>query len=162
MNRKRFLPRGVMNGLLGATVVAAWFLAIDFTAGRPFFTPAALGSSLFLSAQDPGEIRNTLGIVLGYTAVHMLVFIGLGLLVVGVADYLERAPSRKLLVLLFAITLEALALPTIATLAQWVLRDLGIWTVAAGNLLAGLAMGWHALKTHPGLEERLPQSAVDV
>jgi hypothetical protein len=34
--------------------------------------------------------------------------------------------------------------------------------VAAANLLAGLAMGWHALKIHPALEERLPQSAVDV
>jgi hypothetical protein len=162
MNSKRLVPRGVINGLIGAAIVAIWFFAVDLTAGRPLFTPSALGSALFFGAQGPEEIRQTAGVMLGYSAVHILVFMMVGLLVVGVADYLERAPSRKLLVLLFAITLEALALPTIATLAQWVLRDLGIWTVAAANLLAGLAMGWHALKIHPALEERLPQSAVDV
>jgi hypothetical protein len=158
----RLLSRGAVNGLIGAGVVALFFFLLDAASGRPFHTPAALGSAIFAGAQSEQEIQRSFGMIAGYTVVHIALFIGAGILLVAMADYLERVPSRKLIVLLFAIVLEALALPTIATLADWVLGTLGIWSIVAANVIAGIAMGWHALKTHPGLEDRLPQSAVDV
>src|SRR5262245_66113922 len=37
---------GILAGLIGATVVALWFLVVDAIAGRAFSTPIALGTSL--------------------------------------------------------------------------------------------------------------------
>ena len=37
---------GAIAGIIGASVVALWFLMVDSIAGRPFFTPAVLGASL--------------------------------------------------------------------------------------------------------------------
>ena len=38
---------GTIAGIIGASSVALWFLMVDSIAGRPFFTPAILGASLF-------------------------------------------------------------------------------------------------------------------
>ena len=44
----RVIREGLIAGLSAAFVVALWFLAIDVTQGRVFFTPAALGSAVFM------------------------------------------------------------------------------------------------------------------
>ena len=36
-----------VSGAIGGTVIALWFLVIDVVAGRPFYTPSALGRALF-------------------------------------------------------------------------------------------------------------------
>src|SRR3954471_16249644 len=38
---------GTLAGIIGAASVALWFLIVDSIAGRPFFTPAILGASVF-------------------------------------------------------------------------------------------------------------------
>jgi hypothetical protein len=159
---RRLLARGIVNGLIGAAVVAAWFFILDLAGGRPFHTPAALGSALFFGAQSEAEMRTSVGVIAGYTAVHIALFAAAGVLLVAIADYLERVPSRVLLVVLFIIVLEAVVLATAALAAAWVLGSLGLWTIVAANLLAAIAMGWHVWRTHPDLRVQLPRSAVDV
>ena len=44
MQLSRILREGFIAGLIGAGAVALWFLIVDMIAGRPFFTPAMLGS----------------------------------------------------------------------------------------------------------------------
>ena len=44
MQLTRILREGFIAGLIGAGAVALWFLIVDTIAGRPFFTPAMLGS----------------------------------------------------------------------------------------------------------------------
>ena len=149
------LARGVVNGLIGAAVVAAWFFVLDLASGTPFRTPAAFGSALLLGAAGPGEIVVTFGLVAVYTVVHVVAFVIAGVVFVALAEQVERVPALALLVLLTAILLEGLILATIGVGAQWVLGAVGWWSVAVANVLAVLAMGWQVWRTHPMLQRRL-------
>jgi len=72
---------GIGAGLLGAFVVAVYFLAIDLAAGRPFATPNALGSALFLGVPfDPSQPLRPI-VIAGYSLVHGGLFLGLALAV---------------------------------------------------------------------------------
>jgi hypothetical protein len=147
--------RGLITGLVGAVAVAAWFFVLDLTAGAPLRTPAALGSALLLGAAGPAEVTVSLGLVATYTVVHVAAFLVAGLVLVALAEQVERAPAIALLVVLAAIILEGLVVATLAVGAEWVLGTLGWWSVAVGNLLAVLAMGWQVWRTHPGLQRQL-------
>ena len=149
------LARGVVTGLIGAAVVAVWFLVLDVANGTPFRTPAALGSALLLGVAGPGDIVVSIGLVAVYTVMHVAAFIIAGVVFVALAEQVERAPAMALLVLLTAILLEGLFLATIGVGAQWVLGAIGWWSVAVANALAVLAMGWQVWRTHPTLQRRL-------
>ena len=149
------VSRGVVNGLIGAAVVAVWFLMLDLISGAPFRTPAALASALLMGAGGPGHIVVTFGLVAAYTVVHVAAFVIAGVVFVALAEQAERAPAMSLLVLLTAILLDGLVLATLGVSAQWVLGTIGWWSVVVANLLAVLAMGWHVWRTHPMLQRRL-------
>ncbi len=149
------LARGVVTGLIGAGVVAVWFFVLDLLTGKPFGTPATLGSALLLGAAGPGEIVVTFGLVAAYTVVHIAAFVIAGVVFVALAEQVERVPSMALLVLLTAILLESLVLATMGVGAEWVLGTVGWWSVAVANVLAVLAMGWQVWRTHPALRRRL-------
>ena len=46
---------GILTGMIGAAVVAIWFLILDTARGQMFFTPSLLGSVIFLG-QSPDQI----------------------------------------------------------------------------------------------------------
>jgi hypothetical protein len=156
------IAQGVTTGLLGAAIVAVWFLGLDLAAGRPLHTPAALASALFLGAQSANDIRMSLGLVVGYSIVHLAAFVAAGIVLSGVASYLERAPSRVLMAVLALIVLEGVVIAALVFGAEWVLGNLGVWAITVANVLAVAAMGWHVLRGHPALPERLRHATVDV
>lgn len=149
--------QGFATGLVGAAAVAVWFFVLDLAAGRPLRTPAALGSVLFLGAEGPAEVQISLGIVAGYTALHVAVFAAIGTVLILIARVMERAPQLLLLVVLTGIVLEALVGLAMALTAEWGLGALGWWSVATGNVLAVGAMGWWIWRTHPDLRKTLRQ-----
>ena len=149
------VTRGVVNGLIGAVVVAAWFFILDLVSGTALRTPAALASALLMGGAGPGDIVVTFGLVAAYSVVHIVAFAVAGVVFVALAEEVERAPAMSLLVLLTAILLNSLVLATIGVGAQWVLGTIGWWSVIVANLLAALAMGWHVWRTHPVLQHRL-------
>jgi hypothetical protein len=155
------LTEGIMTGLCGAAVVALWFLLVDTVTARPFHTPAALASALFLGAQSEAEIHMSLGLIAGYTVLHVAVFAVAGFVLAAAATYLERAPSRALVVVLSLMLLEAVVLATLLLGASWVLGSVGLWAITAANALAVLAMFWFLLRTHRTLPERLRHATVD-
>src|SRR5438034_6748386 len=59
------LREGVVAGLIGAAVVAVWFLAIDAIQGEPLRTPKLLGMALLRQSAPTAA-------VLSYTVVHGL------------------------------------------------------------------------------------------
>ena len=67
------LREGVVAGLIGAAVVAVWFLALDLIRGEPLRTPAVLASGFFRLSGGEG--------ILLYTAAHGLAFIVFGIFV---------------------------------------------------------------------------------
>ena len=56
MQLNRILREGFIAGCIGAAAVAVWFLVVDTVNGRPFFTPAMLGSAVFWGAHEPGAV----------------------------------------------------------------------------------------------------------
>jgi hypothetical protein len=152
--RRPLLADGVIIGAIGAGAVALWFLVLDILNGRPFYTPAALGSAVLLGAQSAADVRVTPGIVAAYTLLHLLAFGVVGVGVAWGARQLERLPAFWLVTLLAVIMLEALFVGIIGSLAMWVLGAIGFWAIAVGNILAVAAMGLRVWMTRPELRQQ--------
>jgi hypothetical protein len=148
----RTLREGIITGLVGAGAVALWFLLIDLIGGRLFFTPAALGSALFLGARGVAEVDMSLGVIVGYTLVHVAAFIAVGCLAALVAAKAEQESEVILLgaILLF-VTFEAFFVGMLAILSNWLVAELSVWSIAAANLIAALSMGVYLYRQHPAL-----------
>src|ERR687892_97720 len=84
---------GAVAGVIGAAVVALWFLVFDIARGRPLLTPALLGAAFFLGADAPADLEVRLGPVLGYTLLHGLAFVAFGIIAASVIAATEREPT---------------------------------------------------------------------
>jgi hypothetical protein len=157
----RIVREGMVSGLIGAGVVAFWFLLFDLVAGRPFFTPGALGSALFLGVTDTADVTINLGTVVGYTVVHLTAFVFAGLIAAAVMTQGEETPSLVFGAGLLFVAFEALFMGLIAMVAEFLLGALAWWTIAVGNLLATLAMGWYLWQKHPKLRAALAENPLD-
>lgn len=149
------LAEGLIVGLVGAVAVAVWFFLVDMAAGRPLYTPAALGSALFLGAEGAAEVQRTAPIVIAYSIVHGLAFWGTGVLFVAIARQVERVPRLAYLVLLALILLEAVSFGVLVVFGEWVLGTLSVWLVGVGNLIAVGGMAGWLWRTRPELRERV-------
>lgn len=150
-----FLTRGLITGLIGAVAVMGWFFLLDLVAGHPLRTPTALGSVLLFGASTITDLQPDGGIIAAYTVVHLAAFALAGMVIVGIAEQIERAPDMILLLALASIVLDALVVAVLALAAQGALGIVGVISVFAANLLAVFAMGWYVWRTHPSLRHRL-------
>jgi len=157
--RRSVLREGVVAGLLGAAIVALWFLIYDAWRGHPLFTPAALGTIIFFGASSPGGVQIAAGPVIGYTIVHVLAFIGFGVVAACMMVASEREPAIFIaFVTLFGV-FEVLFFVVLRTLSQEVLGALGWWAILAGNFLAAIGMLWFFGRGHPELPSALVGSS---
>jgi hypothetical protein len=145
---------GLLAGLAGGLVIAAWFFVYDVLQGRPFYTPTVLGAAVFRAGaglESPNTLTPTLDLVLPFTWLHLLVFCIIG----GVASYLlsiaERNPNYGFgVVLLFAL-FECGFVFLSQTFAESALDALAWPAVLMGNLLAAAAMAAVLWRRHPRL-----------
>jgi len=146
---------GIIVGIIGATIIAVWFFAIDLIGGRPFFTPATLGRGM-LRILGPLEANtSTALLVLIYTIVHYGAFIVIGLVASMIVNVANREPSILLgFVVLFA-AMEVAFYAFSGLLQQATqLGALAWYNVMLGNLLAAIGMGYYFWRTHPALREQ--------
>jgi hypothetical protein len=144
---------GLVAGLLGAAIVAAWYLVFDTAAGRPLHTPNVLGKVFFRGDLEPGVREIVPRVVAGYTALHVVIFalagIGLTLLVHLTARNLALRMGLWIgLVVAFAFFAGLTYMLTTATGER-----LPVWSVVGGSLLAVVAMGWYLWRRHPRLSD---------
>lgn len=151
----RIIREGLVAGLLGAVVVALWFLIFDAMAGRVFFTPAALGSALLYGARGVAEVQVTVATVVLYTLIHIAAFLLIGMVAAALAVEAERQPPLLLGLVLFFAAFEALFIGVTAIFASWILDTLGWWNIAVGNLLAAVAIGAYLWGEHPTLRREV-------
>jgi hypothetical protein len=156
------LREGIATGLVGAAVVALWFLLLDFARGKPFFTPALLGSALFYGVSDPTGIPITLGPVVGYTIVHGLAFMAFGIIAAFVMSVSEREPAVFVAFVILFACFEVFVLGVVGALGKSLLGALVWWAILIGNLLAAAAMLWYLARAHPGLPGTLVGPAGNV
>jgi len=139
---------GLLAGLIGATVVAVWFLLYDLAAGVPFRTPALLGAALFQQLRDPSALVITGPLVLQYTIVHGLAFIAFGWAAAGLLALADREPRVIFLFLMLFFCFEVFFFAFLVLLGEWMLEALVWWPVLAANLLASGAMLAYFFRGH--------------
>jgi hypothetical protein len=151
----RTIREGLIAGVLGAVAVMLWFLIIDVVNARSMFTPGALGAALFFGARGLAEVQITPETVLGYTGVHLLSFMAVGLIASALVEGARREPHLLLGMVLLFVVLEVLFLGVIAIVATWLLDAIHWWMIVVGNLVAAVVMGGFLLYQHPEVRENL-------
>jgi hypothetical protein len=142
------LREGIVAGLLGAAVVALWFLAIDWIQGQPLRTPQLLGTAV-LRQLDPGAA------IVSYTVVHGAAFALFGIVGALLIAGAERQPLFVFALVIFFTAFEVFFIGAVLIAAKWVLDELAGWTIFVGNLLATAAMLGYFFRGHRALARRL-------
>ncbi len=148
------MKEGIIAGFIGAMTVAVWFLIVDIIAAHPFYTPNILGAglaSILGGAALPGMFWN----VAVYTVFHFAAFMAAGVLLAWIFHRAETEPSVLVIFVLLFIIFELGSVGLVALLAEAGMRSLAWYQIAAGNVLASVAMGWYLWKAHPALRSEL-------
>jgi hypothetical protein len=163
LTRHRTLPRllvgawwnvlreGTIAGLVGAAMVALWFLAIDTIHGEPLRTPTLLGRGLLKLLAGPHP-------VVVYTLVHGIAFVLFGIVASALIAGAERAPAFLFALLILFTAFEVFFFGAVMIGARWLLDEVAPWTILVGNLLASAAMLAYFFKGHRALARRLPEA----
>ena len=136
----RYLREGVIAGLIGAALVAVWFLIYDAASGRPFRTPSLLGAAAFQGVTDPATVPTAASLVVQYTVLHGVVFALVGVLIAYLIVSAQREPSRVLTLFISLLCFEVFFLAVLTWLAHPVLGELAWWTILVANALAAGGM----------------------
>src|SRR5439155_26417059 len=80
-SNSRYVREGIVAGLIGAAIIAVWFLIYGAARGRPFRTPALLGAATFEGVRDPALVPTGAHLVVPYTVLHGVVFAMIGVLI---------------------------------------------------------------------------------
>jgi hypothetical protein len=148
------LREGLVAGLLGAVVVAVWFLAIDTIQGEPLRTPHVLAVALLKAA--PGAPA-----VLLYSIAHGVAFMLFGVVASILIAGAERAPMFMFALVILFTAFEVLFFGALVIGASWVLDQLAAWPIFVGNLLAAVTMLGYFFKGHRTLARRMAAAWAD-
>src|SRR5919198_2163739 len=153
--RRSVLREGIVAGLIGAGVVAVWFLLFDAARGRPFLTPGLLGGAVFQGVSTPVGLQITIANVLGYTLIHGLAFIAFGVVAASLLALSEREPTLFVAFVILFAAFEVFVFGVVGALGRSMLGALVWWAVLVGNLLASVAMLWYLFRAHRALPRSL-------
>ena len=136
----RYVREGVIAGLIGAVVVAVWFLIYDAARGRPLRTPSLLGAAAFQGLRDPTAVAVSPSLVAQYTVLHGVVFALVGILIAFLIVSAQREPARLMILVIVMLSFEVFFLAVVVGLAHPVLSELAWWTILVANALAAFGM----------------------
>lgn len=139
-SRPRYVREGIIAGLLGATLIAVWFLIYDAARGQPFRTPALLGAATFQGVSDPSAVGVTAHLVVQYSVLHGVVFALIGIIIASLIWSAQSQPGRLLTLFIVLVCFEVFFLAVVVTLARPVLGDVEWWAILLGNAIAAAGM----------------------
>lgn len=139
-SRFRYRREGAIAGLIGAAIVAAWFLIYDAARGQPLRTPALLGAAALQGVRDPSAVTVSPGLVAQYTVLHGVVFALFGVLIAYLIVSAQSQPSRLLVMFIALMSFEVAFLAVLTWWAHPVVTALGWWAILVANALAAGGM----------------------
>lgn len=149
---------GVLAGIVGAAIVAVWFLVLDIARGQPFLTPSLLGSVLFLGATVEEASDLNVVMVFAYTGLHGLAFLATGAVIAWMVSQFEENPQFGLVLLLLFLLFQSVVFGLEVTIVPNLVGALGAVSVALANLLSAVAMFWFLLVRRPEALANLRES----
>jgi hypothetical protein len=154
--RQNTLENGIVTGSIGFAAVALALAVLNIDAGRsPFYTAALLGSALFYHLTDPATLIVTAGPVFAYNALHLLVYLALGMLISWLVTLAERYPAALYLILFPLLFVAAHLFLALIIFAEPLLGAAGPLQIGLASVVAALAMGAFVWRTHPLLRHDL-------
>lgn len=137
-----WVAHGLLAGIVGAAAIAIFFLVLDVAAGRPLWTPHALGSALFLGQVPPPDAPISPALVGGYTVIHGWVFVSVALIAstLLVGAHLPGRSALAHMLLLAAVLFVAFTALFAVFAALLATAPHGFDRILAANAVAALAM----------------------
>lgn len=160
-SNRTVMRQGLIAGLIGAGLVAIWFLLVDIVEGRAFSTPALLGSVVFFGARDAAAVVVSFQTVAAYTVIHCLAFVIVGVIVSRLLSDAEKEPSVLAMLLQLFIGLEFGFHAVSALVFTFLSTQLAWFNVAIANLIATSAMGYYFWRKRLVLHRGLFQTPLD-
>ncbi len=143
------IREGVTTGLIGAAVVALFYLGIDLIRGAPGLTPSVLGQVFVL--REPTAVTtevNTTAAML-FTGVHVLVFVGYGLALSAFARRGETSSIARYALVALVVAYLPFFLGVLAIADETTRGLFPSWGVLCANLLAAVAMLYYIWTRRP-------------
>jgi O-antigen/teichoic acid export membrane protein len=140
MRSRTVLLVGAAAGLIGAVMVAVWFLAYDFLRDTPFQTPSLLGAALFDRLSQAAPVETSTRLVSQYTIVHGLAFIVLGCALAGLFAIADRDFRFLFAIFMLLCCFQVAFLALLVVLAEWLLDPIPWWAIVIGNVFATIGM----------------------
>lgn len=152
----RVVENGVLAGMVGAAVVAVWFLVLDLlTRGMPFYTPSLLGSIIFAGMDAEAVTGHEGASIFAYTGLHGILFLLAGTVLAWMFTQFERNPQFGMVLLLLFVTFEAILWGVGVSLVPALAGVVGAWAILVANLASAGAMFAFLLRRHPHALESL-------
>lgn len=144
------LMEGFITGIIGAGIVAAWFLLLDTIQNVPLWTPSLLGTVLFKGTEAAVAHQQVdPGMVAAYTLVHHAAFIGVGLVASFLVSEIERIPPLGIALIFLFVFFETAFQIFLLAVGGPLLGGIAFWGVALANLLAAAGMAAYLWYRHP-------------
>ena len=150
---------GLATGLIGAVIVAAWYLLCDVISGRPFETMSVLGRIFLQGDLNPGPRAIDPGAVAGFAVFHLVVFAVLGTALTKVTHLAESNLALRMGVWIGLVVTFLFLTGVVFALNVSTGNRLPLWEVIGGGFLGVAAMAWRLWRRHPRLGrsfERVP------
>jgi hypothetical protein len=142
---------GAVTGVIGGVILAVWYFIVDTAAGAPLHTPNMLGRMLFgARLRPPGAYIDT-GAVIGYTLVHFVLFILIGMGLALLVHLAIRNTSLRMGVWFGLLITFAFFAGHVYMLGLASGERIAPWSVIAGSLLSVLGMAGYLWRHHPQL-----------
>ncbi len=142
---------GIFVGVIGAVLLASWFLILDVMRGQPFFTPALLGT---LVLHGPAAMESMAGVVpqtvAVYTGIHLAAFVLAGIVAAYLWAQFEYYPILGFVMLVGFAAFEFGFFALNFALGLRLVGPLSMWSIATGNLMAAAGMFLFLRSRHPG------------
>ncbi len=141
---------GFITGVIGALMVAGWFLVTDLIQGRPLSTPSVLGQVVLFRQNEP-EVALLWGPLIAYTFFHFGAFVLFGIVLTQMIHLAMSSPLARFGLLVIGVVF-VLFFVFITYAVYWETSYLFPWySVLIANALALAGMGFYLNRSHPGL-----------
>jgi hypothetical protein len=157
--RHSTIKEGLLAGLLGAVVVAVWYLAFDVGRGAPLHTPNVLGQ-VFVGDTMPAVRQIAPQAVLQYTLLHFAFFFVLGIALTALTHLASRNPALRMGVWLGLVVGFLFFLGVLRLLASLTDERFPLWASVGGSLLGIGSMGLYLWRRHPALRGTFDHAAL--
>jgi hypothetical protein len=141
---------GIITGLLGAGIVAAFYFVIDLMRGQAFMTPSILGQAFILHQPLTPAAPDTVAVV-AYTVFHVVAFIAFGFVLAALVRASEASTLARYAMIQLLVAFMVLFYGVVSIGSEIVRGMLPFVGVLVANALAGVAMTGWLWRHHPRL-----------